>query len=138
MIIQIVTDLGKQMLRAVKRGDTAAVRALLAKNPALVQVCDTDGSTPLHCAAWKGHVAVVQILLEHGADVNARNQNRHWGTTPLHAAAHGNQKAVAELLLGHAADTRAVNLNGRTPLAETEIHHARAVARLLEAHGATR
>ena len=131
-------EIDKQMLRAAKRGEATAVRALLAANPALVHVRDPDGSTPLHCAAWKGHVAVVQLLLEHGAEVNAQNQNGHWGTTPLHAAAHGNQKAVAEVLLAHGADTRAVNLNGRTPLAETDIHNARAVARLLEGHAATR
>lgn len=27
-----------------------------------------DGFTPLHCAAGKGHLEVVQLLLRHGAD----------------------------------------------------------------------
>ena len=127
-----------QIIRAAKRGNADAVRALLRDDPALVHARDADGSTPLHCAAWKGHVAVVRVLLEHGADVDAVNRNTHWGTTPLHAAAHGNQKGVAEVLLAHGADVAAVNLNGRTPLAETEVHAARAVARLLEAAGAPR
>ncbi|PJF39448.1 MAG: hypothetical protein CUN54_08710, partial [Phototrophicales bacterium] len=73
-------------------------------------------------------------LLQAGADVNACNHNTHWGTTPLHAAAHGNQKQVAVLLLAQGADTTLVNLNGRTPLQETTIHNAKAVAKLITDH----
>lgn len=128
----------KQIIRAAKRGEADVVRALLRETPSLVHARDTDGSTPLHCAAWKGHVSVASVLLEHGADVNAANQNGHWGTTPLHAAAHGNQREVAKVLLAHGADVAVVNRHGRTPLGETAIHNARAVARLLEAVGAPR
>lgn len=91
----------------------------------------------LPCAAWKGHTAVVSLLLDYGADVNARNDNGHWGNTPLHAAAHGNQRAVAEVLIARGADIQAVNCAGRTPLVETEVHQAKAVANLLRQHGAT-
>jgi ankyrin repeat protein len=54
----------------------------------------------------------------------------------LHAAAHANQRAIAELLIAHGADIHAINLNGRTPLAETEFHKAKPVANLLKQHGA--
>jgi ankyrin repeat protein len=112
------------------------VKQLLEQEPALIHVCDTDGSTPLHCATWKGHLNVVELLLRFGADVNARNNNDHWGTTPLHAAAHANQRTIAQLLIAQGADINAINLNGRTPLAETEFHKARPVANLLKQHGA--
>ena len=103
----------------------------------LMSVRDSDGSTPLHCACWKGHESVVAVLLKAGADVNAENINEHWGTTPLHAAAHANQKKVAELLIAHGADINARNLNDRTPLDETSFHNATAVAKLLRAAGAS-
>lgn len=125
----------KAILKAAKNGDLTSTRTLLAKQPSLIATRDTDGSTPLHCASWKGHVEIVELLLENGADIQARNQNDHWGDTPLHAAAHGNQKAVAKILIARGADVRAVNSSGRTPLQETEFHNARAVAKLLKMAG---
>jgi ankyrin repeat protein len=127
----------KLMIKAAKAGNSAAVRALLEADRSLVDARDSDASTPLHCAAWKGHVDVAAVLLEFGADIQARNENGHWGDTPLHAAAHGNQRAVAELLIDRGADIHALNAGGRTPLRETEAHKATAVANLLKKRGAT-
>ena len=76
-------------------------------------------------------------LKQRGADLKAENENTHWGGTPLHAAAHGNQKPVAELLIAHGADINFRSFNGRTPLAETTIHNATAVAKILRQHGAS-
>lgn len=126
----------KAMIKAAKTGDIAKLNELLDSDPALTNARDTDGSTPLHCASWKGIVPVVELLLKRGAEVNATNQNDHWGDTPLHAAAHGNQKAVAELLIANGADVNRVSAYGRTPLQETEFHKATSVAKLLKEHGA--
>jgi ankyrin repeat protein len=60
------------------------------------------GGTPLHWAAERQPV-LVQLLLQHGADINSRNQRT--GQTPLHYCARCDDvPEVAELLLFHGAD----------------------------------
>jgi ankyrin repeat protein len=124
------------LFRATKSGDSGLVRALLNEHPDGVHLRDKEGSTPLHWAAWKGHPEIVEILVAAGADIQAHNENGHWGTTPLHAAAHGNQRAAAEALIRLGADVNAEKTGGGTPLAETKVHNASAVAKLLLANGA--
>ena len=126
----------KEIIKAAKNGDAAKVAELLDQDPALLHARDSDGSTPLHCAAWKGHVDTAALLLQRGADLKLENQNDHWGGTPLHAAAHGNQRAIADLLIQHGADVNSISFKGKTPLRETEAHKATAVAKLLKANGA--
>jgi len=127
--------IAKEIIKAAKKGDVASLKRLLASDPSLIEARDSDGSTPLHCAVWKGHQQAVAFLLSAGADVNARNNNDHWGTTPLHAAAHANQAAIAELLLQHGANVTAKDLAGKTPMHHTTFHNAKSVARLLSQHG---
>ena len=71
-------------------------------------------ATPLHAAAGASRVAEVEILLNAGADVNAKDTN-YW--TPLHAAAAFNPTpAVLEILLKAGADVNAKSTAGSTPL----------------------
>ncbi|HLG14580.1 MAG TPA: ankyrin repeat domain-containing protein [Blastocatellia bacterium] len=125
-------DANKEVIKAAKMGDIEKVKTLLAADPNLIHARDNDGSTALHCATWKGHHAIVALLVRAGADVNAQNSNGHWGTTPLHAAAHANEAAIAQLLLEHGADVDARDMNGKTPLHHTTFHEAKAVARILK------
>ena len=129
-------DANKELIKAAKSGDIEKVKVLLAKDANLIQARDSDGSTALHCATWKGQQAMVAFLLSAGAEVNAHNQNEHWGTTPLHAAAHANQAAIAKMLIEHGADVNAEDMNGKTPLHHTTFHKAKAAAQVLQNHGA--
>ena len=129
-------DSHKQMIKAAKSGDLEKVKALLKSDAGAINARDTDASTPLHCATWKGHESIVAFLLNQGADVNAHNSNDHWGTTPLHAAAHANQAAIAQMLIDHGADVNAYDMNGKTPLHHTTFHKAKKTAKLLQSRGA--
>jgi ankyrin repeat protein len=129
-------DPSKEIIKAAKSGQSARIKELLAEDNALINARDKDGSTPLHCATWKGQAEVVSLLLAAGADVNAENANEHWGTTPLHAAAHANQAAIAQMLIDQGADVNAKDMEGRTPMFHTTFHKAKAVAKLLEKYDA--
>ena len=68
----------------------------------------------MHGASSSNVKAVVELLLDRGADVNARGD---LGYTPLHQAAYWNEDpAVIELLLDHGADINAVSDFGYTAI----------------------
>jgi ankyrin repeat protein len=68
--------------------------------------------TPLHSAAAGRHGEIVRLLLEHGADPNARQDG---GFTPLHAAAQNDDRESVEALLAAGADPALVSDDGKRP-----------------------
>ncbi|KAL3882574.1 hypothetical protein ACJMK2_028907 [Sinanodonta woodiana] len=69
------------------------------------------GASALHVAAAKGYIKVINILLQAGVDVSAKDYD-DW--TPLHAAAHWGQEEVCKLLAEHMCDFDAKNKAGQT------------------------
>ena len=49
------------MIKAAKSGAALRVKELLELDASLISARDSDGSTPLHCATWKGHQGVVEV-----------------------------------------------------------------------------
>lgn len=104
---------------AAALGDAERARAAIEAEPGLVRAYSHDGWTPLHLAAFFGHAEVARLLLDRGADVNARSQSDRFAraNTPLHAAAANRQVEVARLLVERGADVNARDGSGFTPLA---------------------
>ena len=65
------------LLAAMQSGSLDQVRFLLANNPELVLQRDQLGATPLHHAAFNGQQQMAELLIEHGADINAIDSRYH-------------------------------------------------------------
>ena len=72
-----------------------------------------QGFTLLHYASKRGHSALSELLLQHGALVNVPTPNTL--QTPLHRAAAARHQDAVNVLLAHQADTTSHNHEGRTP-----------------------
>lgn len=72
-----------------------------------------DGQTPLHFASIFGHTAIVQYLLERGAQTKAKDI---LGSTPLHEACRYGQTDIVQLLLQAEADPNSQDSLGKSPL----------------------
>ena len=91
------------------------------------------GRTPLHWAASGGHVALVDWLLQHGAEVNAADR---FGCTALHLAAELGREHVLTSLLNAGADARAELKNGKSVMHLSAQGQNAAIVKTLMAHGA--
>ena len=69
--------------------------------------------TPLHYAASKGHTAMMRLLIENDAYVDAESPN---GTTPLMMAAYYASPNAVKLMLEEGADPLLKNHDGQTAL----------------------
>lgn len=59
------------VIQHVQEGDLESLTKLVENCPHVVADRDAEGCTPLHWAADKGNIAMVRLLLNHGADVHA-------------------------------------------------------------------
>ncbi|XP_041117078.1 poly [ADP-ribose] polymerase tankyrase-2-like isoform X3 [Polyodon spathula] len=127
------SDSDRQLLEAAKSGDSEVVKKLCTLQN--VNCRDIEGrlSTPLHFAAGYNRVAVVEYLLQHGADVHAKDKG---GLVPLHNACSYGHYEVAELLVTHGAVVNVADLWRFTPLHEAAAKGKYEICKLLLQHGA--
>ena len=102
---------------AAMRGDAQAVRALIAQGVD-VNTPQGDGMTALHWAAERADAALVRVLLEAGARVDAATRIGDY--TPLHLAAKAGGGEAVEALLEAGSDPLAATATG----AVTAMHFA--------------
>ena len=124
--------LAQQLLSSCEHNMLGKLQRLL-KMPLNPNVRDrTTQDTALHIGAHRGRAEFVRLLLEAGADKDAKNA---YGATALHLAAQRSHLEVVRLLLEAGADTDAAKTNdGMTALHFAALHgHLEVVRLLLEA-----
>eukprot|EP01065_Artemidia_motanka_P029409 TRINITY_DN35524_c0_g1_i1.p1 TRINITY_DN35524_c0_g1~~TRINITY_DN35524_c0_g1_i1.p1 ORF type:complete len:468 (+),score=126.29 TRINITY_DN35524_c0_g1_i1:74-1477(+) len=108
-------ELGKRWFDSARCGDFVTMKELLPLCPDLINYRGLGtsygfiGSTTLHWAAARGHLAMMRWLLAEGADASAQNFG---GSTPLHSACSNGQMQSLELLLASGANTTLVDCCG--------------------------
>jgi uncharacterized protein len=124
-------DLASDMLRAAEGADTSKLLLFLKAGMA-ADTRDERGWTPLMAASFQGNEAAAKMLIENGADPQARDRS---GYVALHWAALKGALPVVELLAPR-VDCNAKSQSGLTPLLQAAAEgHAPAV-RMLVAAGA--
>jgi ankyrin repeat protein len=117
---------------AIMHGSTTdKIENLIKSSPSLVNGKFLNEPFIL-LAAQSGRIDVVRLLIEHGADVNAKGMG---GFTALHVAAGKGYRDIVELLLLNGADVNAKTRDLSTPLHMAVEGGADVVETLLE-HGA--
>jgi hypothetical protein len=112
--------LQKRAYALADEGRQVELKALLEEHPGL----DVDeyrgergrtlsGRSTLYCACYKKHTECVRLLIDHKANVNAKNIN---DDSALHGAATMGNMGCAKLLVQHGADVDCQNNEGSTPL----------------------
>lgn len=131
----VAADPSLAVFAAAIQGDVAALETLIAGNRSLIGAQSSDGWTPLHLAAFFGKVDTARLLLNKGAEVNARSGNQ-MNNLPLHAAAAGRHGEVIKLLIDHGASVNARQHGGWTALHAVAQNGDVEVAKMLLAGGA--
>lgn len=119
--------------KAAYNGDVAQVKALLA-NGVNVDFRDSSGGTALHAAMFQKNMEIVELLLQHGYDINAQGASN--GYTPLHDAVWADNAAAVTLLLekGARIDIRA--RDGKTAYDKAKAEGKNNLVAIMDAHRA--
>ncbi|MBN2018412.1 MAG: ankyrin repeat domain-containing protein [Candidatus Cloacimonetes bacterium] len=99
--------------------DTSMMELLLEKGATIEIIdaecetgCQTYESSPLHLASRRGAADFMGILIDHGADVNIKNEE--FKQTPLHLAAAMGYGDIVALLIESGCDESIKDINGKT------------------------
>ncbi|XP_060109000.1 ankyrin repeat domain-containing protein 35 [Heteronotia binoei] len=103
----------QKLLDAVEKGDVGRVSALASKKAATPTKLNALGQSAFHLAASTGLTECLMILLTHGAEANAKNDD---GSTALHLATIACQPQCVKVLLQYGANEDCVDGENRTPL----------------------
>jgi ankyrin repeat protein len=118
---------------ALKHFNEGEVMWLLDADPTLLEREDDRGDRPLAVAAHNRRLGVVRLLVERGANINARGRGGRGVTALRYAAELGHEEVVA-LLLSKGAQANTREDDGKTPLMLASEHGYLGVVKMLVQH----
>ncbi len=115
-------ELTEALMVSVSSNDLEKTKQILALGTDPNTMENATSATPLFTAIANNNPQMVQMLLDHGADVNQVNEK---GSYPMHEVASGNGFAgdskyraneMIQSLIEHGADVNQKNAKGQTPI----------------------
>jgi ankyrin repeat protein len=91
---------------------------MLLEKGAKVNLQDENKNTPLHAAAKKGCVSMIDLFNSVNANLDIQNKS---GETPLHIAVKNNRKDIASKLMELGSDINIRDNSGKKPLDYVEL-----------------
>ncbi|KAG9255662.1 ankyrin repeat-containing domain protein [Emericellopsis atlantica] len=154
LLVKIFASIGREYAQTLlsqqdKRGETplymalgtdfadgaAAIIKTLIDNGADPMALLPSQQLPLHRAAWKGSVAVTQVILDH-MDLAAIDTKDDLECTPLDTACWKGHHEIAEILIKAGANIHTRDNDDWTPLRSAAQHGQLRVCEILIEHGA--
>ena len=120
---------------AVRNNQVAVVRRLLGHKDIDLQIADESGRTTLMCAAERGNVTVLRLLLQGKSEAFVNIEDPQ-GRTALSWAAGSGMTDTTACLLESGADTEVEDIHGRTPLLWAAAQGHESIADMLLSNGA--
>ena len=97
---------------AARTGDLDGINRYLSEGAEINELSPETNISALSWATMMGEIEAAKLLIEHGADLNVRQED---GGTPLHIAVTLGRAEIAELLIKEGADVDAKNRGGQVP-----------------------
>ncbi|CAO3681533.1 unnamed protein product [Rhizopus stolonifer] len=89
----------------------------LELNKDLIDTRDESGLSVLHYAVDRGHLEMVEYLLDIGADINIKTEDEE---TPLHLACISEQLETANVLIKRGCEKESKDAEGKTPFEQAD------------------
>jgi ankyrin repeat protein len=109
-------DLGEALQVAIAKEDVESVKRIAFQIKNMDSVKNWVG-TPLHNAAYGRSLEIIKILVENGADINAKNEE---GGTPFHFAAY----TASMEIIKYFVEEKKVNINQADKEGKKPIHYS--------------
>jgi len=107
-----ITQQNHSLVTAIHKGDKKRVLYLLEAGANMNFQDPELGCTPLHWAGYEGHQDIVQLLIDHGAELNARDK---FGRTSLHRACEKSHLDIVKTLILSGARADILDNKGKLP-----------------------
>jgi hypothetical protein len=137
-------DVQGELISAINRGDTQAVRELVGRGADVNAVHpDSAGKTPLQLSAIYGHAEIARILIAHGAEPDAKSDDNDRTAlilavrrAPMMGVGEARALQVVRILIANGADVNARDSSSATALMFASLDGYRTIVQELIAHGA--